>query len=311
MHLDPLKQANLKNTWLTIGSFDGVHQGHQYIIRKMVSSAHSTGAIAVVLTFHPHPAIVLGRRENPYSLTTPEERAGLLEQLGVDAVITQPFDQSVAMTSARDYMAHLVASLDVRMLWVGHDFALGHNREGNVAALHKIGAEQGFRVHEFDPISIDGEVVSSSQVRKLLHEGDLKRAANLLDRLYSVEGTVVPGDQRGRTIGIPTANLLIAAEKIIPANGVYACRGVVDGQVWPAATNIGVRPTFDGQSSTRHVEAHLIGFEGEIYKHNLRLDFIERLRGEQKFASIQDLMNQIHLDISQTRRLVQLANFTK
>jgi len=250
----------------------------------------------------------LGRRENPYSLTTLQERVTLLGQLGVDVVITQTFDQTLANTSARDYLAQLVAALDVRMLWVGHDFALGHNREGDVNELRRFGSEMGFELHEFDAIQIDGQIISSSQVRQLLQEGDVCQAARLLGRPYSVEGLVVPGDQRGRMIGIPTANLSIDPEKLIPANGVYACRGVVAGQVWPAATNIGVRPTFDGASTVKHIEAHLLNFQGDLYNQNLRLEFIERLRGEQKFPGVDALVKQIHADIAQTRQLVQPVN---
>jgi riboflavin kinase/FMN adenylyltransferase len=305
LHLVSLEQADLDNTWLTIGSFDGVHRGHQEIISHMVSAAHTAGATAVVLTFHPHPAVVLGKREIPYSLTAPQERANLLGQLGVDVVITQTFDLELANTAAPDYIKQLKNSLDLHMLWVGQDFALGHNREGDVAALRRMGAEMGFGIQVFDPVRIDDQIISSSQIRKLLKEGNVRQSAELLGRNYTIMGVVVPGDQRGRTIGIPTANLQIDAEKMVPANGVYACRAYVSGQAWPAATNIGVRPTFDGKSSVQHVEAHLIDFDGDLYGQQLQLEFIERLRSEQRFAGFEELVIQIHKDIALTRQLIQ------
>ena len=306
-HLRSLPQESLGNTWLTIGSFDGVHLGHQEIIRHLVMEAHGSGGTAVVLTFDPHPAVVLGVRQLPYYLSSVDERAELLGSLGVDLVITQQFDLTLANTSAREYMLSLHAGLGIEQLWVGSDFALGRNREGDVKFLQDFAAEMNFKLQVIDPIQIDGHIISSSQIRNLIQAGEIQQAARMLGRHYQVEGVVIPGDQRGRTIGIPTANLKIDPEKILPANGVYACQAFVRGQAWPAATNIGIRPTFDGQSLITHVEAHLIGFTGNLYGELIRLECIERLRGEQRFASIDALVAQIHQDLAQTMQIVRVV----
>jgi riboflavin kinase / FMN adenylyltransferase len=305
-HLRSLNELSLQNTWLTIGAFDGVHQGHQKIVTALVAEAHTAEAQAVVLTFDPHPAIVLGRRTMPYYLTLPEERAELLGKLGVDVVITQTFDHELASTTAHDYILLLKNHIGFLSLWIGQDFALGRNREGDVNKLKELGQEFEFEVHVQRSMENEGQVISSSLVRNMVLSGDVKQAQELLGRAYFVSGKVVPGDQRGRMIGIPTANLEVSEAKILPMAGVYACKAFHKDQVWPAATNIGVRPTFDGQGKRMHLEAHLIGFSGDLYEQVIRLEFVERLRNEQRFESIDGLVAQIHLDIERTRQLIAI-----
>lgn len=307
-HIRTLQEVSLKQTWLTIGAFDGVHRGHQEIVTAMVSEAHAAKGLAVVLTFDPHPAIVLGKRSMPFYLTTPEERATLLGQLGVDIVITQTFDHLLAETNARDYILMLVKHLGLHSLWVGPDFALGRNREGNLEALRVLGEEFNFKIHVIPTVEDEERVISSSLVRSLIQAGDVKQARDLLGRPYSVTGMVVPGDQRGRTIGVPTANLEVPEIKILPMTGVYACKAILNGQAWPAATNIGIRPTFDGQGKRVHLEAHLIGYSGDLYGQDLTLEFIERLRDEKRFDDIPALVNQIHMDIERARELVSIPS---
>ena len=308
-HLYSIQEANLHNSWLTIGNFDGVHLGHQALIRKLIADAVLNHAVSVVLTFHPHPAEVLGRRTGSFYLTTPTERAEFLGSLGVEYVITQPFSVSLAETSASDFVQLLHQHLGFGKLFVGHDFALGRGREGDETMLCSMGAKLGFVVQGVEALELGGKVVSSSRIRQLIETGEVASANLLLGRPYSIQGKVVPGDRRGRTIGVPTANIEMDGSLVAPASGVYACKAWVRSPhnqetSYQAAVNIGVRPTFEGQDPVRRIEAHLIDFSGDLYGQNLRLELIAQLRGEQRFSSIEDLVQQIQRDIAATRKLV-------
>lgn len=300
-HYWSLEDVQLKNTWLTIGSFDGVHLGHQEIVRRLTTGAQQFGSPAVVLTFFPHPAIVLGKRNDHRYLTTPEERAALLVELGVDVVITHPFDLQLAATSAMAFMEKLVAQLRISHLLVGHDFALGKNREGDVVKLRQLGEQLGYTLDVVPPFKIGEQLVSSSRVRKVLNAGDVTQAAVLLGRPYRVSGEVISGDGRGRSIGIPTANLAVWPERVIPKPGVYVCRSQLDDKTWGAVTNIGVRPTFENQPVLPRVEVHLLDFDADIYGQKIQLDFLSRLRDEQRFPGVQALVEQIRRDIAAAR----------
>lgn len=296
-HFWSLNNVNLHNTWLTIGSFDGVHLGHQFIVRQLTEGAHAEGAKAVVLTFHPHPAVVLGKREKALYLTSPEERANLLGELGVDVVITHPFNLEISKTSARDFISQIKARLGLRHLMIGHDFALGRDREGDAEALRRLGAEFDYSLEVISPLTTREVIVSSSKIRSALEAGEVAEAARLLGRAYHVSGEVVHGEGRGRTIGIPTANLEIWEERMLPKAGVYVCKARIMEKTWGAVTNIGVRPTFETDDPQPTVEAHLLKFEGELYGYELHLDFISRLRDEKRFASVDELVAQIQTDI--------------
>jgi riboflavin kinase/FMN adenylyltransferase len=298
-HFRSLDGVQLQKVWLTIGSFDGVHRGHQEVIRRLVEGADNAEALAVVLTFFPHPAIILKKRQKPFYLTTPEERARLLGRLGVDVVVTYPFTLDVAQLSALDFVRLLRSHLGLRHLCVGHDFALGRNREGDVNKLRKLGEEFDFEVDVVMPVEFENEVISSSEIRACLADGKIKLANQLLGRPYQLSGEVVAGDGRGRTIGIPTANLSIWEEKAIPKSGVYVCRVNVNGIARAAVTNIGYRPTFESQLTSPLVETHILDFEADIYGQEVKLDFIAYLREEQRFDNADALVRQIELDISQ------------
>jgi riboflavin kinase/FMN adenylyltransferase len=304
-HLRSILEANFCNSWLTIGTYDGVHIGHQEIIRRMSNEAHRAGALAIVVTFYPHPAKVLSRPNPPLFLTLPEERASFLMDHGIDVVITHPFDHQLAAMSAQDFIELLKKHLDFNHLWVGYDFALGRNREGNVDRLATMQNSVGFQLQVVQPIRLHGEPVSSSRIRSLLSHGKVEQAAQLLGRNYSLSGEVVKGDERGRVIGIPTANLAISTEKLVPHTGVYACLASLDSQLYAAAVNIGVRPTFDTGSSGIHIEAHLLDFAGKIYGKTLNLQFISYLRGEHRFPDVTALIDQINRDIDQTREVLK------
>lgn len=302
--LGSLYDASVNRSWLTIGSFDGVHIGHQSLIKQLVNGAHEDGSPAVVFTFHPHPVTVLRGKTGDIYLTLPEERADLFISLGVDVVIIEPFTMELAQTSAREFIKRLSKSLGLKHLLVGHDFALGRGREGDFEVLSRLGLEFGYKVDEVEAIQHQNEIISSSRIRLMVEAGEVNRTAQNLGRPYRVSGEVVAGDHRGRKIGFPTANLSVPIGKIIPAAGVYACRAWIDDKAWEAATNIGVRPTFDGQGKTVHLEAHLLDFSGDLYGRTVSLDFIERLRGEKRFPDIQALITQISKDIQLTREIL-------
>jgi riboflavin kinase/FMN adenylyltransferase len=261
-------------------------------------------APVVVITFFPPPAVVLGKRVKPSYLTTPDERASLLGGLGVDIVITHPFDSQVAITPAKDFMSNLKVKLGLECLMVGYDFALGRDREGDVDFLTSLGKQLGYSVKAIPPLKIGAEIISSSLIRRTLSVGQVKRAARFLGRPYRITGEVVPGDGRGTTIGIPTANLNIWSSRAIPATGVYVCQALVDGDTLAAVTNIGVRPTIDPKSDLTWVEVHLLDFNENIYGKVIQLDFIDRLRDERRFPDIQTLVDQIHQDIHRARNML-------
>ncbi|MGW8250104.1 MAG: bifunctional riboflavin kinase/FAD synthetase [Anaerolineales bacterium] len=304
LHYRSLAGVKLDNTWLTIGSFDGVHLGHQAIIHQLVSGAKQAGASAVAFTFHPHPAVVLGKRQDALLITDPEEKAFLLNKLGVDVVITYPFTKETAQLTAEQFVAMLHDHLGLRRLFVGQDFALGHGREGNVSRLGELGEKSGYQVEVIPPVKNGDIVISSSQIRSRILNGEILQAERLLGRRYTLSGRVVPGDARGKMLGIPTANLSVSEERMIPKAGVYVCRAFIGGEAWGAVANIGVRPTFEDGPVSPRVEAHLINFNGDLYGLDLSLEFVDRLRDEQRFSSIQSLVEQIHTDIARAREVL-------
>src|SRR3990172_1772349 len=301
-HFSSLEGVHLHESWLTIGSFDGVHLGHQEIIRHLVSEAHSREALAVAMAFFPHPAIVLGKRQNPLYLTTIEERAEIMGEMGVDVVITYPFDLQTANLSAREFIALLHEHIKFEGLCVGHDFALGKNREGNTEKLSLLGQEFGYQIELIAAVKNDDVIVSSSGIRTKILEGEIEQAMRFLGRHYRIKGKVIPGDGRGKTIGIPTANLEIWQEQAIPKTGVYAAWAKIRDRTFEAVVNIGVRPTFEPETSLPRVEAHVLDFHEEIYGEEIILSFVARLRDERRFPNIEALVEQIRYDISRTKQ---------
>lgn len=268
-----------------------------------MTAAHAAGALAVVVTFWPHPATVLAGGEVK-CLTTSEERAELLSALGVDVVITQAFDQALADTSAVDFVSRLKGRLDFHHLLIGYDFALGRGREGNAGRLRKIGQKLGYAVEVIPAVSDESGVISSAEIRKLVATGDVAEAAKLLGHHYNLHGAVVHGDGRGRSLGFPTANIDYRAEKILPSNGIYAGWAHIGGIRYPAAANVGFRPQFHTNAQKPLVEAHILDFDREIYGQDVRLDFEARLRDELKFDSVEALVEQIRRDVVRTRALL-------
>ncbi|NKQ35498.1 MAG: bifunctional riboflavin kinase/FAD synthetase [Chloroflexi bacterium] len=289
--------------YVAVGSFDGVHLGHQAVLKSMVAAAQEAGARTAVLTFFPHPRRVIQNLTDPYYIATLDDRVKWIAELGVNIVITQPFNGTVRNTRAADFVQQLRDHLNMRQLW-GGDFALGYKREGDVPTLRRLGAEKGYTVELVDGlVEWDGELVSSSRIRRCLRAGDMENVSGCMGRPYRVYGAVVEGDKRGRTIGFPTANMAYWDEQLLPANGVYAAWAWVGDERYMAATNIGVRPTFD--HGPRTVEAYLLDFEGDLYGQELCLEFIRRLRPEQKFAGLDKLVAQIQIDVDLTRQILQ------
>jgi riboflavin kinase/FMN adenylyltransferase len=306
-HFSSLDGLALRNTWLTVGVFDGVHRGHQSIIRPMVQAAHENGALAAVLTFDPHPAIVLGGRSAIKCLTTPDERADLLGRLGVDLVITLSFTRALAATPAAEFMTELKDRLGLKELWIGYDFALGKDREGNAARLAELGGQLGYRVHVVEAVADESGVISSTTIRKLVTTGEVAEAARLLGRPYRLGGPVMRGDGRGHRIGVPTANLAVPAAKAFPPNGIYACWAWLAGERHAAAVNIGINPTFTPDKQTPNVEAYLLDFDQDIYGQEVTLDFVARLRDELRFPSVEALLEQIWRDVADVRQILDRA----
>ncbi len=300
-----LDQIELHAAWLTIGIFDGVHLGHRKLLTQLVDGAHAVHSPAVVLTFSPHPAVVLGGDKDFRSLSTASERLELLYSAGVDAVIQQTFNSAFAAQSAADFMHHASRRLGLQHLVIGHDTALGRGRQGDANRLSELGAELGYSVEVVPPLLLDGELISSSRIRQFLQEGTLPQANSMLGRWYSLSGTVVHGDGRGRHINVPTANIAYPQDKLVPARGIYATWAWVDGQRFPAATNIGTNPTFTPEKQVATLEAHLLDFHADLYGKQLRLEFVSCLRDEMKFSSVESLLAQIHADIILTRQVLQ------
>ena len=301
------ENLNIENSWVTVGSFDGVHVGHQALARDLAKRAHDQGSQAVVITFSPHPAVYFKRVPQAYSLTSPHERERLLREIGVDHVITVEFNQEVANLAAGDFMRLLQTRLGLTHLVAGFNFALGRDRSGDIPALQELGKEFGYVVEVIQPQNFSGEVISSSLIRKLLTDGELTRANQCLGRPYSLEGDVIHGEHRGNRLGFPTANLDIAVDRLLPAKGVYASCVDVGGKRYTAVTNIGVRPTFENPLETPRVEPHLLDQQEDLYGQYLRLELIDYLRPEKAFDSSQELIDQVKHDIQKTRELLDHA----
>ncbi len=287
----------VERTVLTIGTFDGVHRGHRLIIDALTEKAREIDGRSLLITFDPHPQEILRRTGDSVSiLSTIEERQKEFERLGVDALVVIRFTPEFAAIPWKEFCDLLISTTGIVHFIVGHDHAFGRNREGNAESLRVYGAERGFGVTEIGPLVIDGETISSTKIRRALTTGDVVTATEYLGRLYGVSGTVVHGDGRGRTIGIPTANITpLHQAKLIPSNGVYCVRMMIDGEKFRGMANIGTRPTFT-DDTVRTIEAHLFDFVDEIYHRNVTLEFIKFVRSEQKFSSVEELLAQLERD---------------
>jgi riboflavin kinase/FMN adenylyltransferase len=287
---------------VTIGTYDGLHRGHLSLVGPMIEDAKKSGLASVVVTFEPHPRCVLDPEHCPQVLTTLDEKTWLLDQLGLDYLVVIPFTPQVAALSPASFMRRLMRGVPLRRLVVGYDFRFGQGRRGDAAFLQRLASRLGFTLTVGTPVRRGGQPIGSSSIRRLLLLGQVRAAAQLLGRDYFLRSTVEHGAHRGRTLGYPTANLRITPGKLIPANGIYAVRALVEGRTYGGALSAGFRPTFGENTLT--VEVFLFEFEGDLYGKLLTVMFVQRLRGERRFAMVESLREQIAKDVVNAQRVL-------
>lgn len=289
---------------LAIGVFDGVHLGHQQIIRQTIADAHQHDAIALVMTFDRHPNSIVAPERVPWLIYSPTQKMRTIESLGTNAMLEIRFDKSFSEKTGEGFIRELADGLGkIQSVCVGADFVFGHRRSGNVTLLKKLGAELSFLVHGLSAVSLDGRVVSSTRIREAIRAGDFDAASQMLGRPYAISGGIVEGDRRGRELGFPTANL-DAGGLELPPNGVYFGSTKLRGKRHRVALNIGFRPTVAADKPQLRVEAHLLDFDGNVYGEELEVEIAGKLREERKFASPAELREQIAKDIAQVRALI-------
>jgi riboflavin kinase/FMN adenylyltransferase len=294
-------------TVLTLGVFDGLHLGHQLIMKTIVERARATGAVPTVITFDPHPRALLHPESAPPLLQTFDQKIEALGVLGIEQTIVIQFDQSFAQIRAEDFLRTVIADrLHAKEVYLGCGFAFGHDREGNIELLRTVSQSLGFFADEVPELRLRGRRVSSSRIRELLQQGRVNIARRMLGRPYGVEGRVVRGAERGATLGFPTANL----HRVIPRNGVYVTASLIDGQWRRSVTNIGTRPTFapDNKSS---VETFVMNWSGDLYGDVVRVRFLSRLREEKKFSSVDELKSQIEHDVARAQNYFEREGVKK
>jgi riboflavin kinase / FMN adenylyltransferase len=290
--------------FLAIGVFDGVHRGHQAVISTSAEHAQATNGTPVVVTFDPHPMKVLRPKDAPHLLTATQHKITLIRDLGVQHLLVIRFDKAFAATAPEDFVQQLIThSRPLREICVGHEWSFGKDRRGNLALLSKLGGQFDFDVVGIPAVTLgNGELVSSTAIRHAIEVGDLAKAAEMLGREYTILGTVVRGEDLGKKIGFPTANLSAHSEQF-PPNGVYFAQATLDGIIYPGVVNLGYRPTVSSGKSERGLEIHLLGFDRDIYGKDVEVRFVRYLRPEQKFENLDALARQIELDVQQARKL--------
>ena len=290
---------------LTIGVFDGVHTGHCYLLESLKRRAQERKLLSGVVTFNPHPQLVLHPQRAircQLLAISLKDRVKSLQELGMDLVAVLSFTPELSQLSAREFMSLLVKHLRMRGIVVGPDFALGRGREGDVKLLRSLGQEMEFSVETMAPFTIDGEIVSSTLIRQALAQGNMAKVERLMGRYFYLVGEIVSADKRGRSLGFPTANLDIEPQQALPGKGVYASIAQVDGKQLPSVTNVGTRPTFG--NGKNWVETHLLNYEGNLYSKEIRVEFVQKLRGERVFASSEKLKAQIERDVQEAEAIL-------
>ena len=281
---------------VTIGKFDGIHNGHKVLIEKTVSIAKEQDFKSVVITFKNSPLSYFFNRETK-EIITEEDKMNLFKSLGVDIVIDIPFDKSMAEISAEDFVKNiLIEGLHAKKVIVGHDFAFARNREGNAQTLKQLGSKYSFDVDVIGPVRIKGKRVSSTFIKELVQTGEIDEIQEYLGRDYTIEGEVIKAKQVGRTIGFPTANLKLKESLVIPKRGIYATKVYIDNEVYIGATNVGYNPTVNGNKMS--IETNILEFDKDIYGKTIKLEFLERIRDEKKFKDLNELKVQLKKDIN-------------
>lgn len=292
-----------KNPVLTIGNYDGLHLGHRRIIERVKERAREIGGTSMLMTFHPHPLKVLRPEREVAAITPEDQKEKVIGETGLDVLFVVPFTEEFSHITPEAFVKTvLVDKLAIKGLVIGYDFRFGARGRGDVAILEDLSREYGFFVEVVGAINMDGEKVGSNRVRKLLKEGDVTTVAHLLGRPYMIAGTVVRGDGRGRKIGFPTINLR-TDYPLIPKNGVYVTEVEISGKRYGAVTNIGHNPTFE-QDRELSIETFILDFEGDLYNKEARLYFLQRIRSEERFASVEALKARIGEDIASARALL-------
>lgn len=295
-------QKKFDNSILTLGNFDGLHLGHQELVRMIIRRARETGALSMVVTFRPHPLKILAPEKCPPLISIYEEKIKLFERLGIDVLVKIPFTLEFSAMPPEDFVRDvLCGTLGAKEIFVGYNYRFGKRREGDIRTLRSLGEKYGFTVREIEQIAFGGEVISSTKIRTLLREGDVEHAAKLLGRTYAITGIVVKGDGRGKGLGFPTANIA-PKHSIIPADGVYAVRLVVREKVYDGIANIGMRPTFN--KKVLAIEVHVFDFNEDIYGEDISLYFIRKIREEKKFKGAEALVTQIKSDIETAKEIL-------
>ena len=287
-----------QDTVLTIGAFDGVHLGHQHLLKRLIQRAQP-GRQPVVITFSNHPATVLRPDYQVSYINTPQDKIDLIKIQGVELVISLEFTKELSQIGADEFVQMLVGSLRMKGLVIGPDFAFGKGRQGNEAFLKNAGEQLGFWVETVEPLILDGSAVRSRRIRESITEGDVSTANHLLGRKFRLSGAVVKGDMRGRELGFPTANLSLPADIILPGDGIYATWAVINGQRHPAATSIGIRPTFG--LTERMVEVFVLDFDADLYGQTIGVEFVAKLRDQETFPDVEALVQQVNQDVADAR----------
>ncbi|MDH3528121.1 MAG: bifunctional riboflavin kinase/FAD synthetase [Acidobacteriota bacterium] len=296
------ENANIKGpTVLTLGVFDGLHLGHQKIMKTVVERGSAISAVPTAITFDPHPRAVLHPENAPPLLQTLDQRLANFEILGLEQAIVIRFDKTFASQDAELFLREIIYErLGAKEVYLGHGFAFGRNRGGNIELLKRMSKELGFVAEEVDEVRLRGRRISSSRIRQMLADGRVNLVRGMLGRPYGIEGAVIRGDRRGHTIGFPTANLK-PQNRVVPKYGVYATATLIDGVWRKGVTNIGVRPTFEDETEPS-IETYVFDFEGDLYGKVLRVRFLHRIRNERKFSGIEELKSQIARDVSTAKR---------
>jgi riboflavin kinase/FMN adenylyltransferase len=289
--------------FLSIGVFDGVHRGHQAVISTSARHAHSADGTPVVVTFDPHPAKILRPNDAPHLLTATQHKIALIRQLGVGHLLIITFDKNFAATPPEQFVEQLLANAKpLREICVGHEWSFGKGRAGNLDLLKKLGARSDFNVVGIKPVTVNGDVVSSTAIRQAVEKGDLEKAAEMLGRPYTILGTVTHGESLGKKIGFPTANLSAHSEQF-PPNGVYFAEARIDDVLHHGVVNLGYRPTVSSGKSELILEIYLLDFDREIYGRDVEVRFVQYLRPEKKFENVEALTKEIEADVRKAREL--------
>lgn len=297
-----INMAPQRETFLTIGVFDGVHKGHRYLLENLKLRAKEKNLLSGVVTFNPHPQSVLHPQSHVSQLSDMKSRVASLKELDIDMVAVLSFTPEVSQLSTKEFISLLKKHLKMRGIMVGPDFALGRGREGNANLLRSLGQEMEFGVEIMTPFTVDGEIVSSTLIRQALTQGNMLKVKKLMGHCFYLTGKVITSNKRGRTLGFPTANLDINSQQALPANGVYVTNTQVANKRLASATNIGTRPSFGESEKT--VETHLLNYQGDLYNKEIGIEFIQKLRDERYFSSPEELKSQIRKDIQEVMAIL-------